>query len=199
MKRFAFGFLLVAAVACGGSESDIGVTDPPPGKKALDPFLTIRVRNQLDTTKAPGRAAWTIYALLSGPYTNQNGISHQADNSLADIRRGLGVRCMGAGADSVGQRLFSVLAIADTTTEDYPLSVTVNALAIQWYDGNHTLPAGWMAIVFPPADLWDSQQFTNGHGLVKSDPVKWGFDWTDAGSTSLYERSDADPTCAIFP
>lgn len=186
--------LCVFSAACGSSAA-VDITNPPPPKpKALDPFLTVRMRNQLDTTTSPGRAHWHIYALLSGPYTNQNGISPQGAISLEDVRLGHTMRCTGAGADSVGQRFLSLLALADTTTEALTADASTATMARAWYDGNQVLPSGWMAIAFPPTDVWDSQQFRNGHGLTDVDPIKWAWDWSAAGTSTLYERAAADTT-----
>src|SRR4051812_15622888 len=66
MRNLLVSGLFVLA-ACGGS-SDNGITNPPPPKKP-DPYITVRIRNLMDTTTAPGRAHWHIYAMLSGPDT----------------------------------------------------------------------------------------------------------------------------------
>lgn len=204
MKR-GLWFLSIIGVAlvisgCGGSTGDDGITDPLlPKAKALDPYITVRIRNQLDTTTAAGRAHWRIYALLSGPYTNQNGIAFQGAISLSDVRNGHVMTCGGAGADSVGQRLYSQLAIADTTEAPLNHDTTSTRISAEWFAGDQTLPSGWMAIVFPPTDLWDSEQFAAGHGLVPSDPIKWGWDWQGAGTATLYERAAADTVgCNVF-
>lgn len=193
MRSILCGVLLVVA-GCGGPDGG-GVTPPPVGKKP-DPFLTVRIRNQLDTTKATGQAQWHMFTMLTGPYNSLNGITGAGNISWQDVRLGHDVRCARIQADSVGQRLLSILAIADTTTTEETPDVPVAAIAKAWYEGNHNLPAGYMAMTFAPQDAWNSQQFAAGHGLVPSDPIMWGFDWTGNGISSFYERSDADPTCA---
>jgi hypothetical protein len=55
-----------------------------------------------------------------------------------------------------------------------------------------------MALFVTPTDAWDSNQFNAGHGLVPSDPIKWRFDWTANGSTSFYERTDAEQDCNVY-
>ena len=190
MRGSVVGFLLVAAVACGGSDS--GVTNPPPGKKALDPFLTVRIRNLLDTATAAGRAQWHVYALLTGPYTAQNGIALQGTLSLGDARLNHVTICTFITADSIGQRLLSLVAIGDTLNGGVTPDAQAAALIAAWYAGNVTLPTGWMALFSPPTDVWDSQQFRDGHGLTSTDPIKWGWDWAGAGSAILHERPYAD-------
>jgi hypothetical protein len=186
MSRQLFLGILFAVVACGGT------TEPIKQQPKLDPVITIRLRDQLDTTTAPGRAQWHTYVLLSGPYNDQNGISNQGTITLDDVRRGFGVHCITVGADSVGQRLVAVLAVADTTTSAGSPDASGDAIAAAWYNGNHNLPSGWMALFTAPMDAWDSQQFAAGHGLNSSDPIKWGWDWTASGTTSFYERDVAD-------
>lgn len=174
--------------ACGG-------TDLP---KKPDPYLTIRLQNQLDTTTRPGRATWHTYLLLTGPYTAQNGISPQGGVSLQDIRLGLVTKCLTADADSVGQRLLTLIALADTTTEQGSADATAQSIVTDWYNGNHNLPTGWMALSTAPADAWNSQQFEGGHGLVPSDPIKWDWTWTGSGATNFAERTDSDPLCSVY-
>lgn len=188
-------YLLLALVACGGSE-DGGITDPPPKKP--DPYVTVRVRNMLDTTTAPGRAQWHVYAMLTGPYDAQNGVSYQGNVGLDDLRLDHIFRCVSVAADSVGQRFLSVVAFGDTTTEALTPDAQASAMATAWFSGNHNLPAGWMAITFPPTDAWQSAQYLAGHGLTKADPIKWGFDWTESGTMTFYERTDQDAICATF-
>jgi hypothetical protein len=192
MRRPLFIGSLFAIAACGGA-ADI-VT--PPKKPALDPGLTIRVRDLMDTTTAPGRAHWHVYAILTGPYTALNGVALQGAIDLNDVRLGHNVLCVGVGADSVGQRLITVLAVADTTTSSLTPDATADDIVNAWYAGNHTLPARWAALTFPPQDAWNSVQFQNGHGQTKGDPIKWGFDWTGPGTASFYERTDSDPLCS---
>src|SRR4051812_25303601 len=131
MKKLLLTTLALAAIACGGS-------DLP---KKPDPYLTVRVRNQLDTTTAPGRAHWHTYILLTGPYTALNGVSFQGTFSLSDIRHGISTHCMSAGADSVGQRFLSLIAVADTTTEQLTADATAQSIVTAWYNGNHNLPS----------------------------------------------------------
>src|SRR4051812_4548333 len=131
--RTAAGLISLAAlVACGGSSSDAGITNPP--AKKPDPFVTVRVRDLMDTMTAPGRAHWHIYALLTGPYTAQNGIANQGNIGLNDLELGHGLRCVSVGADSVGQRLLTVLAVADTTTAELTPDAPAAALINAWYE-----------------------------------------------------------------
>lgn len=190
MKRLSL-ILLLAALGCGGA-ADIA----PPDSRKPDPYLTIRVRNLLDTTTAAGRAHWHIYALLTGPYINQNGIGFQGTNSLADIRRGDFTLCVVVASDSVGQRLISVIAVADTSTSQLTPDATAEGTVAAWYGGDRTLLAGWAALFNPPVDAWLSAQYLAGHGLTHDDPIKWGLDWTGAGVVTFYERTDTDPMCA---
>lgn len=189
MRRLlAFVSLLAIVAACGDSP----VTPVQPPKP--DPYITVRVRNGLDTTTAPGRALWRVYALLSGPYVNQNGVSYQGVSSLADVR-GHHIMCMAIGSDSIGQRLFAPLAIADTTTETARPDAAYDSLVTRWNAGNHAaLPAGFMLITRAPADAWDSQQYADGHGLVHTDPIKWTWDWSGSGASVFAERAYSDTT-----
>jgi hypothetical protein len=148
-------------------------------KPKLDPWLTIRVRDLLDTTQAPGRAQWRVYAMLTGADINLHGFGRQAAFSLEDVRLNHNLTCIGVRADSVGQRLIALLAIADTTVETSRTpDAPADSVAAAWYAGSRTLPAGWMALYLPPVDAWDSQQFQAGRGLVAQDPIKWGWDWS---------------------
>jgi hypothetical protein len=182
--------VLALIVACGTS-TEPGTTILP---RKLDPYITIRVRDQMDTTTLSGRAHWHIYLLLTGPNVNLNGIAPQGTASLEDIRLSHNRTCVGASADSIGQRLVSVVAFADTTTSDLTLDATARSIVDAWYAGNHTLPAGWKALFNPAVDAWDSQQFANGHGLTRQDPIKWGLDWLGAGTVDFYERPGSDTT-----
>lgn len=188
--RVLFAGLMLSLMACGSS-TDLAKPKP-------DPYVTVSVRNQLDTTTRPGRAQWHVYLLLTGPYVGQNGISPQGAISLEDIRLHHDKLCIVIAADSVGQRFISPIAVADTTTSSLTADATANSIVSNWYAGDHNLPAGWMALFVPPTDAWVSDQYNAGHGLVPSDPIKWGFDWTGAGITSFYERTDAEPVCNVY-
>jgi len=84
MRRL-FGLVaLVLVAACGGS-NDGGITNPPPGKKP-DPWITVRVRDQLDTTTRPGRANWRVYEFLTGQDDNKNGYAFQRSISMEERR-----------------------------------------------------------------------------------------------------------------
>jgi hypothetical protein len=192
MRNLLVSGLFVLA-ACGGS-SDNGITNPPPPKKP-DPYITVRVRNLMDTTTAPGRAHWHIYAMLSGPDTARNGVVSQGAIGLNDLELSHNLHCVSVGADSVGQRLLSLAAFADTTTSELTPDATADAIAHAWYGGDHNLPAGWASLSFPPTDAWQSAQYLAGHGLVRDDPIKWEFDWTGAGASSFAERTDSDAQC----
>lgn len=193
MRRALFGILVLVLAACGGD----GIT-PPPNEPALDPWLTVRVRDMLDPNTAVGKTQWHVFALLTGPYDSQNGIAFQGTIDAEDVRLGHNVRCVTLGADSVGQRFLTILAIGDTTTGSATLDADARQIVNAWYAGNHVLPAGWMALTFEPRDAFVSAQFDAGHGLVPHDPIKWGFDWTANGTTSFYERTDSDVECSSF-
>lgn len=195
MRGKVLGFLLVVLAACGGSGGN-SIT-PPPAKKP-DPYLTVRVRDLMDTTTRVGRTQWHIYALLSGPYTALSGISHQGTISLSDIRLHHAALCIGVSADSVGQRLLVTFAIGDTTTEAGTPDAMADSIVGAWYAGSRTLPAGWKALFILPTDAWQSAQYVAGHGLTAQDPIKWGWDWTGSGTTTFTERTDTDPMCSAF-
>lgn len=193
MRRPLFGILVLVLAACGGSDG--GITPPP---KKLDPFITVRFRNLIDTTTAAGRAHWHIYVDITSADPNEAGFQPVGTISLSDIRANRLVRCQGVGADSVGQRFVAFVAVADTTTSELTADASAEAAARAWFAGNHTMPAGWMAFYQPPTDAWTSEQFTAGHGLVPTDPIKWGFDWTSNTAVTFYERTDSDATCGAF-
>jgi hypothetical protein len=193
MRRLS-ALALVLMAACGGGADVVS----PPTKPKPDPYVTVRVQYLMDTTTATGRAHWHMYALLTGPYTNLNGIYPEGNIGLNDVESEHTVRCMRVSADSVGQRFMSPIAFADTTTDQLTPDATAAAIANDWYNGNHVLPAGWKVLFVPPTDAWQSSQYDAGHGLVQSDPIKWDWIWTDAGATSFAERTDADPACSTF-
>lgn len=182
--------LLLALSACGRSNPTAAPPAPPPPKP--DPYLAVNVRDQLDTTTAIGRTQWHLYAVLTGPYTAQNGIAYQGNTSLQDIRLNHAARCIKVGADSVGQRLFAAVALGDTTTDSLTAEATATSIITAWYNGNRTLPAGWKALFTVSTDAWNSVQYNAGHGLVRSDPIRWNWDWTGAGTTNFYERAATD-------
>lgn len=193
MQKTLVFLLAVALAACGGSSSPGGVTAPPPPRKP-DPFITIRVRDQLDTTTAVGRTQWHVYVLLTGPQVNQNGIAFQGDIQLSDRRMGITTRCMSIGADSVGQRYVETFALGDTTTEQASSHAKADSIVNAVYNGARTLPPGWKALFIQPTDAWNSQQYQAGHGRTDGDPIKWSWDWTGAGTTTFYERAATDTT-----
>jgi hypothetical protein len=197
MIRRILPFLIAASLAACTSKD---ATAPITGKPKPDPFVTIRVRDLLDTTTATGRAHWHVYVLLTGPQINQNGIAPQSNISLQDVRLGHNFMCVRIGADSVGQRIVSVIAVADTTTSAFTPDATAQAIVTDWYAGNTTLPSGWRALFNAPSDAWDSQQYLAGHGLIPSDPIRWGLDWTGNGIVNFYERAAADTSslCSTF-
>lgn len=193
--RYLIASASIFLAACGGSGGDGGITNPPPKKP--DPWITVRVRDQLDTTTAPGRANWRIYEMLTGPDANRNGVAFQRSISMDERRQDRGTYCIWAGADSVGQRIYEAVAFADTTTETILPDAAFDQAAARWIAGDHTLPQGWMALTTGASDAWNSQQYVAGHGLVPTDPIKLGFDWSGRGSVTFYERGDADshPQC----
>lgn len=195
MYRHVLATALFALAACGGSSDSGGITNPPPGQKKPDPWITVRVRNQMDTTTAPGRANWRVYALLTGQDANKNGWAFQASLSMDEVRANRGSFCMYAGADSVGQRLYEGLALADTTTESARPDAIADSAAARWFRNDHVLPQGWMALTTTPSDAWQSQQYIAGHGLVPTDPIRLGFDWAGRGTVAFYERTDTESQC----
>lgn len=191
--------LLVLSVlllgACGGDAGN-GITPPPPPAAKPDPFITIRLRNELDTTSRAGRAHWAFYGLITGsPNPAQNGITYQGAISIQDIRLNHAQLCPAFDADSVGQRFIELIGFADTTTENLTPQVAFDARAAAWFAGDHALPSGWDALTTTPTDAWNSTQYNEGHGLTKADPIKWGFDLTGTGTSSFYERTDAGTEC----
>ena len=192
MRRIAaFVGAVLVVVACGG-------TTDPKKDPAEDPYIAVRVFNGLDTTTRPGRAVWRVYALLSGPQPNQNGIGYVGFYSIGQARLSRPYLCMQVGADSIGQRLFAPFAIADTTTESAEPITAVDSIAQRWNAGNHTPPASrYLILTLPPTDAWVSQQFDAGHGRLQDDPIKWSWDWQPNLSTTLVERFpvDTSTTC----
>jgi hypothetical protein len=196
MTRYLAAGLLVLA-ACGAGSDGGGITPPPPVPKKPDPYITIRVRDLMDTTTLDGRAHWHMWVVLTGATNeNLNGILYQGNIGLNDMELSHNVRCIAVAADSVGQRLVTIVAFADTTTDQLTPDATAESIANAWYAGNHVLPNGWAVLTFPPTDAWQSAQYVAGHGLIKSDPIKWGFDWTGAGVATFSERTDNDPQCS---
>lgn len=184
--------LLLALVACGGS-SDGGIT-PPPKPKAVDPAIVIHLFDQLDTTQAMGRASWVVYPLLYAPSDpGKTGMGYNGAITLGDVRLGHGSSCLSFQADSIGARYVIVLAVADTLHETQTDADAQN-VAAQWFHGNHTLPSGWAALATDSVDWGVSQQFTNGHGLTASDPVRWTLTWSGTGAIARTE-TPADLAC----
>lgn len=109
LQRLTMVAMAVSVMACGSATA--------PRAPKPDPFIAVRVQDQLDTTTAFGRADWHVFALLSGPYVNQNGVANEGDVAMFHRRAGHNRLCIGVEADSVGQRLLSLLAVADTSTE----------------------------------------------------------------------------------
>jgi hypothetical protein len=181
------GGALVLAAACSGSSTQPGTKAP-----ALDPYITIRVLNHLDTTTKAGRASWRVFALLSGPQVNQNGLAPQGTYTITDARFNHPLMCIAAGADSIGQRLIAPFAIGDTINEVLQPSTATDSIVARWYAGNHNPAAGYIILTITPTDAWDSPQFVAGHGLTPNDPIKWAWDWTGSGTATFAERTLTD-------
>jgi hypothetical protein len=196
MKTIVLSFCVILA-ACGGS-TDGGITNPPPPPPAKpDPYITIRLRNEMDTTSHAGRAHWAFYGLITGSSNPaQNGITYQGAISIQDIRLNHSQLCPAFDADSVGQRFVELIGFADTTTDNLTPQVSFDARAAAWFGGNHALPTGWDALTTTATDAWNSAQYNAGHGLTKSDPIKWGFDLTGTGQSAFYERTDSGTECS---
>lgn len=192
--------LAVLLAACGGTDGG-GITNPPPKKTPKpDPYVVVRLRNQMDTTSRAGRAHWAFYGLITNsPNQAQNGVGFQGAISLVDVRNGHSQLCPSFDADSVGQRDVEVIGFADTTTEELTPQLQFDARAQAWYAGNHVLPAGWDALTTGANDAFQSAQYDQGHGLTKGDPILWGFDLIGSGQTTFYERTDSDPVCTKIP
>ena len=189
--------LLWCLTACGGS-SDSGITNPPPPPPPAkpDPYITIRLRQMMDTTTRAGRAHWAFYGLITQSNNPaQNGVRSEGAISIQDVRLSHSQLCPSFDADSVGQRLVELVGFADTTTEALTPQADFDARATAWYSGNHVLPSGWAALTTTAKDAWQSAQYDAGHGLTKADPILWGFDLTGSGQSSFYERNDQDPSC----
>lgn len=195
MRRSILSASLFVLAACGGSGDGNGITLPPPKKP--DPFITVRFRNLADTTTAIGRAHWHIFMDITSADPNKTGFVAVGNIGLNDLRLNHPVRCQGVGADSVGQRFVAFVAVADTSTEQLTPDASAEAIARAWFAGDHNLPSGVMVLYQPPADAWTSAQFTAGHGLVQTDPIKWGFDWTGDITPTFYERTDTDTSCGV--
>lgn len=198
--RFLLAAALLALAACGGGSDKPTIIDPITGKPKPDPWITVRVRNMLDTTTAVGRANWRVYAFLTGQDANKNGYAFQGVLSLSG-RRGVQFErdwfCMYAGADSVGQRIYEGVAFADTTSEVAQPDAIADSAAARWFRNDKVLPQGWMALTTGASDAWLTQQYLDGHGQVPTDPIKLGFDWAGSGAISFYERTDSDTQCDV--
>lgn len=179
---------VIAVLACSkGATAPIVTKAPKP-----DPYITIRVRDNLDTTTAAGRAAWRIYLFLSGPLVGSNGISGKGSINLTDVRLGHTQSCWRVAADSIGQRLVAPFALGDTSHATQQPDVVYDSIAARWYAGDHTPPVGFVVLTITPTDAWNSVQYANGHGLVQSDPIKWAWDWTGSGIATFTERAATD-------
>jgi hypothetical protein len=103
MRRILLFVGAIAIVAaCGGStEPDPIITKPKP-----DPYLVIRVAELArHDDESRSRELGRMYALLSGPSVNLNGVDRVLQH---DPSRVCGITiacCIRVGADSVGQRL----------------------------------------------------------------------------------------------
>lgn len=187
MRRCAFLMLCVtvcAIAACGGS----GDVTPPIVKVKPDPYATIHLTSALDTNTAWGRATWDLYVIFTGVEDrspNGLGVFPQGTLNLDDIRLGHNIRCFGFNEDTVGNRLITLLAVADTV--HITLDSDAASVAAAWFAGNHTLPSGWAALVVGPVDPVVSTQYLAGHGLAPADPVRWTLSLAGAGNISFTE------------
>lgn len=192
MSRSLAVLLAAVCVACSGGSSSDSITQPPK-PKAVDPAISIHVLDQLDTTTAVGRASWVIFPLLYSADPNKSGVGFTGAIGLADVRLGHTTDCVGYDADSIGARQVIVLAVADTVNGTQT-DAAAQAVANQYFAGNRTLPAGWMAIRSDSLDWGVSAQFNAGHGLTRSDPVRWRLTWSGSGTVAAAE-SPSDTVC----
>lgn len=196
MRHLARSVILAALVAACSSRAapDAPPVDTTHAARKPDPYVTVRVRNLMDTTTAPARTLWHIYAVLTGPVAGENGYSYAGSISVTDIRLDHNRVCVRVGADSVGERLLSVVALSDTAVDSLNTDASATSLAQAWYQGTTTLPSGWAALFNPPADAWNSQQYLAGHGRTMADPIRWGLDWIRPDSIHFYEIPQPDTT-----
>lgn len=174
--------------ACGGA-SESSITNPPK-PKAVDPAISIRVVNQLDTATARGRALYSIFALIYSVDPLKAGVAFVgAPNPLGQPGN---QDCVAFQADSIGARFVILLALADTTKPT--AFATAQATAQTWYNGDHALPPGWFALTTDSLDWGVSTQFTNGHGLTTGDPIRWDVTWSGMGTITRAEAPN-DTTC----
>lgn len=186
MRRTLLTAGLLACAACGSS------TGPP----KPDPFMVIRVQDGLDPSSVLGQSEWHVYVLLTGPYPNQNGVL-SVDVFHPEANRSK-VGCASIEADSAGQRLVQLVAFADTVNKTLS-DVNARAIAEAWFGGNHTVPLGIAVILQPlPMDPFDSQQYQQGHGLTRQDPVRWSWDWAADGTATMNEAPSGLPQCPTF-
>jgi hypothetical protein len=190
MRRFLGALTLAIALAgCGGEHPTEPATKPKP-----DPYVTVRIQDQLDTTTKAGRAFWATYLFLSGPNVNLNAVVLEGGFTMTDARLNRHFQCMSVGADSIGQRLIALFAIGDTLHTTQQPTSAFDSIANRWYNGNHAPAAGYVILTMAPIDAWDSQQYAAGHGLTPLDPIKWAWDWTGGGTVTFTERATADST-----
>lgn len=187
MKRILLALVLVAC-----SHHSV---EPPVSEPKIDPFLTVRVRNQFTPASSYGQTSWRIYALLTGPRVEDRGVTYQGAIIPSDVAGGRATRCIAVASDSIGSRFLTLVAIGDTQNHTLLTDAQVDAMIQAYYAGNTTMPAGITALVQGPTDAWNSAQFAAGRGLIADDPIRWGWDWSGSTTTNFYERTDTDPVC----
>src|SRR6267378_1260456 len=113
-------FLLLALVLVGCSNS----VAPRPRP---DPFVTVWVRDQYDSTSARGQSTWTTFVILSGPVATQNGWGQQGSlGPTSDPAQRFSSTCESVSADSLSERLALWVALTDTVAHNIP-NATMNA------------------------------------------------------------------------
>lgn len=182
MRTLFLSALTMVLAACGNGT----------GPRKPDPYLVLRIKDNLDPQSTMGKSDWHLFLFLEGPYNAQNGIAARGE-FLA--RLGGGIDCIGVVADSVGQRLIQPFAVADTVAKSMDDNEAA-AVAQAWYEGDHNLRSGLMVLTFDqPQDAWNSARYAAGHGLTRNDPLFWTWDWLSGGQTSFTELDTMPEGC----